>query len=253
MIKRKTWIKVKRGILEPKHRVDLGIRVWLYLHILDRADWETGKILEWIDESEAQVLDMPVNTLRKQRRQLGEDGYITSKQKKHCQEVTIHNWTDPRKYDGEEINKGGQKQAPSEDIKGDQSEGLPLGLPLGLPQGYTADGDPSLESHKTDHISNSKKTPAKEQNTWVKVLVQILHEKYSQRGGAEATEYQKYWQPTELHSSSNGVMKILCSGEDPEYQRDWLNDRGNSVVERMLVGILGEKVSVEFITLEGGK
>jgi hypothetical protein len=91
---------------------------------------------------------------------------------------------------------------------------------------------------------------SKEQNTWVKVLGQILNEKYSQLGGAEATEYKRFWQPTELHSSSNGVMKILCSGEDPDYQRDWLNDRGNSVVERMLVGILGERMKVEFITSE---
>ena len=40
----KTWIKLKRGILEKKHRDELGIRIWLYLYMLDIVDWDTGII-----------------------------------------------------------------------------------------------------------------------------------------------------------------------------------------------------------------
>jgi hypothetical protein len=43
---RKTWIKVKRGILEPKHIEKLGVAWYLYFYILDNADWDTGTIPE---------------------------------------------------------------------------------------------------------------------------------------------------------------------------------------------------------------
>lgn len=106
MSARKTWIKIKRGILQPKHRIALGIRIWLYLHILDRADWDEGKVLEWRDEAEADLLEMPVDTLRKQRKQLEKDGYVTSIQGQYCQEIIIHKWVNPRKYDGKVLNHG---------------------------------------------------------------------------------------------------------------------------------------------------
>ena len=158
MAKRKTWIKVKRGMLEPKHRVKLGIRIWLYLHILDRADWGSGTVLEWVDESEAEVLGISIDTLRKQRRKLRDDGYITTIQKKHSQQIIIHNWTNPRKYDGKEINKGSKKTTPSKETKGGNStQGLPEGLPLGLPEGYSAHDNPPLDSQVTNHKSQKNK------------------------------------------------------------------------------------------------
>lgn len=152
MTKRKTWIKVKRGILEPKHRIELGIRVWLYLHILDRADWETGTILEWIDGSEAEVMSISINTLRKQRKQLQESGYITAVKGKHSQTIIIHNWTDPRKYDGLEINKSSQNLPLSENQESPLES--PQELPLESPLDYTANDDPSLYPHTTSHKSN---------------------------------------------------------------------------------------------------
>ena len=67
---KKTWIKIKRGLLEPKHREILGIRIWLYIHMLDRTDWETGIIYGWKDKDEAEDLSMPWRTLQQQRQQL---------------------------------------------------------------------------------------------------------------------------------------------------------------------------------------
>ncbi len=113
---KKTWVKIKRGLLKPKHRMAMANNIWLYMHILDRANWDTGSVLEWIDQYEADELEMPVETLRYQRKKLEEAEYITSIQKKHHQEIIIHNWTDPRKYDGKVSNqksKGSKKLSPS--------------------------------------------------------------------------------------------------------------------------------------------
>lgn len=115
-MKKKTWIKVKRGILEPKHREKLGVRIWLYLYMVDQADWETGTIKKWKDKQAAIDMDMPVRTLTTQRQEIEDAGYITCKQGLHCQEVIIHNWTNPREYSGEVYNPkdhGTQNRVPS--------------------------------------------------------------------------------------------------------------------------------------------
>lgn len=104
-MKKKTWIKIKRGLIEdPKHREKLGIRIWLYFHILDRPDWTTGIISDWQDSVEAKVLKMDVETVRKQRRQLEADGYITCQRRGNRQCIVIHRWVNPREYSGEVYN-----------------------------------------------------------------------------------------------------------------------------------------------------
>jgi len=101
---KKTWIKVKRGLLDSKHRERLGIRIWLYLHILDRANWDRGAVLEWRDEGEAKVLEMDLSTLRIQRRQLEADGYIRCERRGHSQRLIILKWVNPREYTGRVYN-----------------------------------------------------------------------------------------------------------------------------------------------------
>lgn len=103
--KRKTWIMVKRGlVIDPKHREALGIRIWLYLYILDRADWERGAVIEWRDQAEADELDMPLDTLRWQRKKLQETGYISCERAGNKQRVTILKWVNPREYSGKVHN-----------------------------------------------------------------------------------------------------------------------------------------------------
>lgn len=119
---KKTWIKVKRGLLEPKHRDRLGIRIWLYFYILDQADWDTGSVLEWRDADAADDLKMQKRTVRQQRQQLMDDGYITCELAGNKQVITIHNYINPRKYDGEVVNsKGDINLTPTSkgDIQGD--------------------------------------------------------------------------------------------------------------------------------------
>ena len=116
---KKQWISVKCGLSrDPKHRQAMGESVWLFLHILDRADWESGKVVEWKDEAEADEMGMPIRTLREHRRKLEELGYISCAQRQYGQEIIIHNWTNPREYSGTVTNKKqGDKEAPPQETE----------------------------------------------------------------------------------------------------------------------------------------
>jgi hypothetical protein len=129
---KKHWIYIKRGLSEdPKHRAAMGECVWLYMHIIDRADWETGIAFDWRDKEEAADMSMPVDTLRRQRQKLEELNYIRTKQKQHSQDVFILEWRNPRDY-GCEVknprNEGSHESLPSE------VEGLNQGLNEGSNQ-----------------------------------------------------------------------------------------------------------------------
>ncbi|MDY6867011.1 MAG: hypothetical protein SVT56_03780 [Chloroflexota bacterium] len=102
---RKTWIKIKRGFIkDPKHRVALGNSVWLYLYMLDMADWDTGKVVEWRDSAAADELQMPARTVRYQRQKIEEAGYITCHQEFQRQSIKINRWIDPRDMNDRSLN-----------------------------------------------------------------------------------------------------------------------------------------------------
>jgi hypothetical protein len=111
---KRTWITVKRGLLEPKHRFALGELVWLYLYILDITNWEEGVIEEWLDRGASEDLEMPLATLRDQRRKLEEKGYISTERKQHGVKLIVHNWTNPREYTGKVYNKKSPSDTPSD-------------------------------------------------------------------------------------------------------------------------------------------
>ena len=105
---KKNWIMVKRGLSEdPKHREAMGNRIWLYLHIIDRCDWDTGIVYDWRDEDEAEDMGLNPRTLERQRQELAELGYIECKQRKQGQDIAVYNWINPRNYSGGVINKKG--------------------------------------------------------------------------------------------------------------------------------------------------
>jgi len=94
---KKTFIKLRRGlILDPEHRQELGNSIWLFLYMLDLADWETGIIYEWRDKDAADELQMPLPTVRVQRYKIMEGDYISCSQHGNCQTITIKKWKDPR-------------------------------------------------------------------------------------------------------------------------------------------------------------
>ena len=102
---KKTWIKVKRGILAPKHRRKLGSAWFLYFYMLDKTNWEDGTIHEWRDEAAADEMDIPLVTLRGHRRKLEDEKYIQTIQKQYCLEIKVNNWTNPREYSGRVYNE----------------------------------------------------------------------------------------------------------------------------------------------------
>lgn len=123
---KKHWIYIKRGLSEdPKHRAQMGECIWLFMHIIDRADWETGIAYDWKDREEAIDMGMEFETLRNQRQKLERLDYIHCKQKQHGQDIKIMEWRNPREYDSQvrnPRNQGDLEATPSDfqgDIQGD--------------------------------------------------------------------------------------------------------------------------------------
>lgn len=153
---KKTWVKIKRGLLAPKHRNNLGIRIWLYLYILDQADWETGKIFEWRDKEAAEDLQMPWRTLQQQRQKLAEDGYISNIQKGDKQEITIRKWVNPREYSGEIYNPTGRGTEVRVPMDGGTEINVPRGgTNEGTNEGISKHSTLPIRSQVTDHTSEA--------------------------------------------------------------------------------------------------
>lgn len=97
---KKTFIAIKPGLArDRKHRQQMGEGLWLYLHILDIADWETGKIDGWKDPEVAHELGVSVGWVRKWRKQLASFDYIKCVNRgPKGQTVSITKWVDPRKW-----------------------------------------------------------------------------------------------------------------------------------------------------------
>lgn len=232
---RKTWIKLKRGLSEdPKHRGKMGMRVWAFIHMIDRADWETGIVHDWKDQDEADAMGVGVNTMRDWRQGLEAANYISCRQTQHGQDITIFKWVNPREYTGKVYNvppisgeepesQGDEKPSPSEnegDVQGDY-------------QVRGKDVTPTLYSD-SDPID-------KEKETYLNII------------RAQAPAYwdahnSNAWKRIEAILSDadfirvDGVLTVRGVGEKAaEYQ-----DRYARIFERMLVGGLNEKVSVVF-------
>jgi hypothetical protein len=108
---KKHWISVKRGLSEdPKHREQMGMAIWGFLHMIDRADWETGIVYDWRDKDEAEDMGLNERTLRDWRQRLAEKGYISCKQNRRGLDITIYNWINPKEYSGGIINRKGDTQ-----------------------------------------------------------------------------------------------------------------------------------------------
>ena len=96
---RKTWIKVRRGILDSKHTDLLGAAWYLFFYILDQADWKTGKIVGWKDQYAADELGKPLSLIRYHRQHLEKEKYIVCEKRKRDQIIMVNRWKDPRKDD----------------------------------------------------------------------------------------------------------------------------------------------------------
>jgi hypothetical protein len=93
---KRNWIKVRNGLLDPKHIKALGFcPVILYLYMLDGADWDTGMIIGWVDGDAAEVLGVETWQVKKFRNRLKREKYIQCKRAYHGQNITINKWDSP--------------------------------------------------------------------------------------------------------------------------------------------------------------
>lgn len=104
----KSWIKVHTGLTDdPKHRDRMGVRVWLYMRLINMAEYETGVVWFYRDAAMAALMGMPKNTLRTWRRDLEEMKYIKCYPGDQCQHIMIAKWRNPRLVNPPQINVGG--------------------------------------------------------------------------------------------------------------------------------------------------
>ena len=166
---KKLWISIKRGLIrEPKHRIAMGECVWLFQYMIDVADWDTGKIFGWKDEAAADDMQMPIRTLREQRRKLESLDYIVCTQKQYDQEIAITNWTNPREYSGEVYNpkQGDSKAEPSENSQSD-TQGYTQDDTQGSTPDVTPTFNPNNQIPNTPGFSFPEPTPTKKQGDLV--------------------------------------------------------------------------------------
>lgn len=158
---RRTWISVKRGLLEPKHRERIGAAIWVYMYILDRADWEQGAVLDWKDADAASELQMGLPTLRSHRRKLEDEGYIQTTQKQHGQKLAIMNYTNPREYSGKVYNAQGDTKTQPSEIEGDTQ-----GYSQGVSKHVTPTSNSKVKSHNPNSPYRVKNQPPEEVPSW---------------------------------------------------------------------------------------
>ena len=88
---------------------------------------------------------------------------------------------------------------------------------------------------------------SKAQDSWIQALISISHSYYRLKSHESGSIFQKYWNRTGFGGFENGKYVVVC---DELEIRDWLASRGKKIAENMLVGILGERVEVEFVLKE---
>lgn len=183
---KKHWISVKRGLSEdPKHREKMGMAVWGFLHMIDRADWETGKVYDWRDKDEAEDMGVNERTLRDWRQRLAESGYIECNQRQRGLEITIFNWINPRDYSAGVLNQKSQGDtevdilvSPSE-IQGD-TEVDTQGDTKVRGESVTPTLDSEIKDHKS--ISGLSENELKQTNAKVTAIIeQSGKQKYQHR------------------------------------------------------------------------
>ena len=223
---KKTWIQIKVGLVrDPKHRERMGKAVWLYLHMLDRIDWETGIVYGWRDKLEAEDMSMQWRTLQQWRQQLDELNYITCVQKGNVQDITVHKWCNPREYSGKTYNP----------ISGGTTETVPIsgkGTTEGTVPVPSKHSTPSLYSEIKDHIIIKEQ----ELNIWDRVKKAYELQETGNQGTLQV--YRKYIEPSEFICEKNngdGITEFMVRCDNRE-QHDWLVGRFSSTAKRLLMG-----------------
>jgi hypothetical protein len=198
MKQKKHWIMVKRGLsADPKHREAMGQAVWCFLHIVDRADFETGKVYDWRDGDEADDMGVNERTLRDWRQRLEKASYISCRQRQRGLEITIWNWSNPRDYGAGIINPKGDKETAPSKIQGDK-ETAPKGDTKGDTEGDTKVRRENVTPTYTSGVNSQVPAAPDENLAWL----------------------------SKMHTSEIGVIPNITVAEElreySELPREWL-------------------------------
>lgn len=121
---KRNWIKVRNGLLDPKHIEALGFcPTILYLYILDNANWNDGSINGWKDREVAIELGVPSWKVREYRTRLKDAGYISCQPVLYGQDIVINKWMTPYdtgKSSVEPVNTSSIEQGNTSKEKGDK-------------------------------------------------------------------------------------------------------------------------------------
>lgn len=246
---RKTWIKLKRGLSEdPKHRVKMGVAVWLFLHMLDRADWETGMIHNWKDKDEADDMRLPLRLMRAWRQKLEGGEYIKCQQTLHGQDITIMKWVNPREYSGKVYNVPSLlPEQPSNEESHDDTKPAPLD---GHDDTKTAPLEDHGDTHGDTHVSIKDVTPSlysdsqitsKERDPHLDALCSQLSFDF----GHNIHGWRRLEAVLKQASLERADGTVIIRGVGAD-NYELFQDMYARTFERHLVGILKEKVKVIF-------
>lgn len=235
---KQTWIKVRRGILDPKHRIKLGAAWQMYLYMLFKANWEDGAIMEWRDADVAEELEMPLPTVRDQRRKLENELYITSSQKHHRLEIYIKKWIDPRNPSHGDTN-GDENLSPLEihgdndgyihgdtngDTHGDESL-TPLHL-INISHNHISDNQIKLTPHQIFIKEFLKIIPHDFKNNDQPDLLKDMVEDYGMERVLSVAGWCATKRPKSMGHAISMMKTALKSWKDkpekPQSAREWL-------------------------------
>jgi DnaD/phage-associated family protein len=137
----------------------MGMSIWAFIHMIDRADWETGIVHDWKDAEEAADMGRNSRTVRDWRQNLQENGYITAVQKQHSLDLIIHKWINPRDYSSKVMNTttGGEASFSQGDTNLSPSES----------QGDTQGSSQSVTPTYSSDSLNSNSIKDDEQNLFI--------------------------------------------------------------------------------------
>ncbi len=248
---RKTWIKLKVGLsADPKHRQQMGMAVWLFFHMLNIADWETGIIWDWTDAGAAEEMEMEQRTVRAQRVKLEEHGYIECERKQHGLRIKIMKWVNPREYSGKVYNTqatyGGTKNGPdwqdpaSLDSQSDIQSDIQI---------YTKSVTPTLNPHTTYHSNKNRPDP----------LVEVWEKALTGAGVADGTGRMPsgvskiLFDLATLYATPLSLEAGVFSVGLPDAEACALAEsRLTSTLQRSLAGICNQNITLRFVSLEEG-
>ena len=233
---KKTWVKVKRGLLtDPKHRMALGNRIWLYLYMLDVADWDSGKVIQWIDRAAADDLQMPLSTIRTQRRELENEGYISCKQHHNRQTITIKRWVNPREYSGKEYNTDEGDQEYEPENAPENEEGVNEGYIEGVNK-----GDQNLTLLHINHISHITESFNKGETDLFEACARV-YEKLKGRMVTGPSEFALMISNFKKHKSTpeDYAKAIIDMSNHPKYK----NANNPTSYEKFTLGITEKRLN----------